>query len=67
MEGIVVQCIQPMDYMYVEISMINGLMLERISLDKTGKTVIKLPDEPGNYFIQLKGASKTTLFKIIKY
>jgi hypothetical protein len=64
---ILVRCSHPTDYRSIELLDASGRKIMQIPVDESGVTRINLPAEKGNYFVQLNGNLRTSVFTIIKY
>ncbi len=64
---ILVKCIHPNEFRYIELLDVSGRSILHTSLDASGITRITIPEEKGNYFLQLQGNVRTTVFTITKY
>jgi hypothetical protein len=64
---IMVRFSHPTDYRSIELLDASGRKIMQIPLDESGVTRINLPAEKGNYFVQLYGNLRTSVFTIIKY
>ena len=64
---VIVRCLSPHDYTLIELLDSNGKYLFSIPLEADGNTKLSLPDGPGNFYIQLHGHSRTTVFSVVKY
>jgi hypothetical protein len=65
--NVFLKCKIPNEYTYADITDVNGIPLKQIKLEENGITELILPEMAGHYFIQLKGATKTTVFTLVKY
>ena len=64
---IIVKCQLPHSYRLIELRDASGRNILQTPVDESGITHIPLPQEKGNYFIQLQGSVHTTIFTVIKY
>jgi hypothetical protein len=64
---VIVRCKHPHDFRWIELFDASGRSILVSPIEDEGTTSIRLPEEKGNYYLQLHGISRTTVFTIMKY